>query len=247
MSLFKLSIFRRGMRAHAVAAAFLATWVTVGGAQAQTPAPEPLASVKAAAEGALRSELRDVSYAVHLSAQVDPRLHLVHCASPLAASRGAGAELGAHVTVRVSCPAATSPWAIYVPVSIESDVSVLVLRQSGLRGTRVTAAEVSPETRRVPGLAVGYVTDVAALDHRTLARNVPAGTALTADVMLADLIVHQGQAVTLIAAAPGISVRAAGKVLEDGREGARVRVQNLASLKIVEGVVDANGVIEVTP
>jgi flagellar basal body P-ring formation protein FlgA len=106
---------------------------------------------------------------------------------------------------------------------------------------------VTEETRRVAGLAVGYVTDVAALAHHTLARSLPAGTALTADAMLADLIVHQGQEVTLIATAPGVSVRATGKALQDGREGARVRVQNLASLKVVEGVVDANGVIEITP
>jgi flagellar basal body P-ring formation protein FlgA len=246
MSVLKLSIFRRRSRASAAGAALLATCVTVA-AYAGISETEPLADVRSAAEGLLRSELRDVSYGVHLSAQLDSRLHLLHCPSPLAAARAAGAELGAHVTVRVSCTAAGAPWAIYVPVSIESDVTVLVLRQSALRGARLTAAQVSAETRRVPGLAVGYVTEVAALDHRTLGRNLPAGTALTADAMLADLIVHQGQAVTLIAAAPGISVRAAGKVLEDGREGARVRVQNLASLKIVEGVVDASGVIEVTP
>lgn len=247
MNALKTSIFRRRARVSAATAVLIATCVTVAAAYAEIPETEPLSSVKSAAEGLLRSELRDVSYRVHLSAQIDPRLHLVHCPSPLAASRGAGAELGAHVTVRVSCPAAGAPWAIYVPVNIESDVTVLVLRQSALRGARLTAAEVSPETRRVPGLAVGYVTDIGALEHRSLARTLPAGTALTADAMLADLIVHQGQAVTLIAASPGISVRAAGKVLEDGREGARVRVQNLASLKIVEGVVDANGVIEVTP
>jgi len=91
------------------------------------------------------------------------------------------------------------------------------------------------------------VTDVASLEHRTLARPLPAGTALMADALLADLIVRQGQEVTLVASAPGISVRATGKALQDGREGARVRVQNLASLKVVEGVVDASGVIEITP
>jgi len=130
---------------------------------------------------------------------------------------------------------------------VESDIRVLVLKQSAVRGARLGAAQVTEETRRVAGLGVGYVTDVAALEHHTLTRSLPAGTALTADAMLADLIVRQGQEVTLIASAPGVSVRASGKALQDGREGARVRVQNLASLKVVEGVVDASGVIEITP
>ena len=250
MSSLRTSIFRRSPRAAGAGVALLTACLGIGAALAEPALPqtEPLARVRSAAEGMLRAELRDVSYGVHLAAsQLDPRLHLAYCAQPLVAARAAGAELGAHVTVRVSCPAAGTPWAVYVPVGIESDVNVLVLRQSALRGARLSAAQVSTETRRVTGLAVGYVTDPASLERHTLARSLPAGTALTADAMLADTIVHQGQEVTLIASSPGISVRASGKALEDGREGARVRVQNLASLKVVQGVVDASGVIEVSP
>ena len=215
---------------------------------AERTATEPLAAVRAAAGGLIRSQLSGAAYEVHVrAAELDSRLHLARCPSPLATALPSGAELGAHVAVRVSCTTQGFPWAVYVPVNVESDIRVLVLKQSAMRGARISAAQVTEETRRVAGLAVGYVTDVAALPHHTLARSLPAGTALTADATLADLIVHQGEEVTLIATAPGVSVRATGKALQDGREGARVRVQNLASLKVVEGVVDANGVIEITP
>jgi flagella basal body P-ring formation protein FlgA len=231
----------------ALLAAALATNATAV-EPAERAVAEPLAAVRAAAEGLIRSQLRGAVYEVHVqAAELDPRLHLARCPSPLATALPSGAELGAHVAVRVSCTAQGFPWAVYVPVNVESDIRVLVLKQSAVRGARLGAAQVIEETRRVAGLAVGYVTDVAALGHHTLTRSLPAGTALTADAMLADLIVHQGQEVTLIASAPGVSVRATGKALQDGREGARVRVQNLASLRVVEGVVDANGVIEITP
>lgn len=240
-----LSMIRRAAMAALVAAALHASGAAAQAAGAES---ERLSTVQAAAEGEIRAQLRDVTYGTHVAATpLDPRLHLAHCPAPLAASLPARAELGAHVVVRVSCTAPGLPWAVFVPVNIESDVSVLVLKQSVLRGARVAPGQVTPETRRVAGLAMGYVTDVASLEHRTLQRSLPAGTALTADALLADLIVHQGQEVTLIASAPGFTVRATGKALQDGREGARVRVQNLLSLKIVEGVVDANGVIEITP
>lgn len=237
------SIFRRA------ALAGFALWLATAAAAAEpVAATESLNTVRAAAEELLRSQLQAVTYKVHLqAAPLDPRLRLARCPTHLAAALPAGAELGMHATVRVSCAAPKSPWTVYVPVGIESDVGVLVLRQSALRGARLTPEQVSIETRRVPGLAVGYLTDVRSLERHTLSRAVPAGTALTADAMLADLIVRQGQDVTLVASGPGISVRALGKVLEDGREGARVRVQNLASLKVVQGVVDADGVIEITP
>jgi flagellar basal body P-ring formation protein FlgA len=246
MSTFLTSGFRRRSLAAALFAAALAAGTVAAEPADQAPG-EPLAALRAAAVGLIRSQLRSVASKVHVEAQLDPRLHLARCPEPLATSLPAGTELGAHVAVRVSCTAQGFPWAVFVPVTIESDIHVLVLKQAALRGARLSAAQVTEETRRVAGLAVGYVTDVGTLERHSLARSLPAGTALTADVMLADLIVHQGQQVTLIASAPGISVRATGKALQDGREGARVRVQNLASLKVVEGVVDASGVIEITP
>jgi flagella basal body P-ring formation protein FlgA len=243
------SIFRQALAAAltawlaAAAAAAAASAETAGGAQA-----EPLGALRTAAESLLRSQLHAVTYKVHLqAAPLDPRLRLPRCPAPLATALPAGAALSARVTVRVACPAAEAAWTVYVPVDIESDIAALVLKESALRGARLTPGQVSVETRRVPGLAVGYLTDVGSLERHTLSRTLAAGTALTADAMLADCIVRQGQEVTLVASAPGISVRALGKVLEDGREGARVRVQNLASLKVVQGVVDADGVIEITP
>jgi len=211
-------------------------------------ANEPLARVRAAAEEVIRAQLHGALQGVHIrAADPDERLRLPRCPGPLAASPAAGAELRANMTVRVSCNAQHLSWAVYVPVTIDSDVSVLVLRQSAIKGARLTAGQVGFETRRISGLAAGYVTDVALLEHHTLTRTLPAGTALTEDALLADAIIRQGQLVTLVAAAPGIEVRAPARALEDGREGARVRVQNLASLKIVQGVVDPSGLIYVTP
>ena len=179
---------------------------------AERAGTEPLAAIRAAAERLIRSQLSGAAYEVHVqAAELDPRLHLARCPSPLATALPPGAELGAHVAVRVSCTTQGFPWTVYVPVNVESDIRVLVLKQSAMRGARISAAQVTEETRRVAGLAVGYVTDVAALAHHTLARSLPAGTALTADATLADLIVHQGQEVTLIATAPGVSVRATVK------------------------------------
>jgi flagellar basal body P-ring formation protein FlgA len=63
----------------------------------------------------------------------------------------------------------------------------------------------------------------------------------------ADVLIHQGQQVTLIATVGGLQVRATGKALANGSAGARLRVQNLSSLKVVEGVVENEDVIRVAP
>lgn len=253
MKMHKMSIFRHcTARAFCLPAAL--AWAACLGAGAWAAVPidgastESHAAIRTAAENVVRSQLRGAVQTTYIhAAEPDARLHLARCPAPLTASTLAGGQLGARTEVRVSCSAPGALWAIYVPVSIESDVNVLVLREGVVRGAHVSPQQVSTETRRITGLAVGYITDMDGLQRYTLARSLPPGTALTVDVMVADYLVRQGQQVTLVAGSPGISVRASGKVLEDGREGALVRVQNLTSQKVVQGTVDADGTIQVTP
>jgi flagella basal body P-ring formation protein FlgA len=53
--------------------------------------------------------------------------------------------------------------------------------------------------------------------------------------------------VTLAAATAGIEVRAPGRAMSDAAANQRVRVQNLNSLKIVEGVAETQDVVRVSP
>jgi flagellar basal body P-ring formation protein FlgA len=204
-------------------------------------------ALRAAAERAVRTQLQGVSYPIHVQAnEPDPRLHLTQCTERLNAQI-ASTEIGARTTVRVSCPARAMPWTVFVPVQLESDVPVFVLRESGLRGTRLPLEAVAPQTRRIQGLRSDYISDARMLSHATLLRDAPAGTVLTFALLQADFAVRQGQAVTLLAAGPGIEVRAPARALEDARAGGRVRVENLSSQKIVQGVVESDGLIRVTP
>jgi flagellar basal body P-ring formation protein FlgA len=240
----KASIVRR----HLVLGALLSGVPALAAAVAPASESQPLAGIVQAAEAQVRAQLRGVSYEVHLQVlEPDPRLHLARCPRPLTTAPIGPAEFGARITVRVSCITPPAVWALYVPVSLESDIQVLVLRQSQARGARLGAQDVAAESRHVAGLGSAYLSDAGALAHRTLTRNLPAGTALSADMFQADFVVRQGQSVTVVAAAPGIEVRAPGRALEDAREGTRVRVQNLASQKIVQGVVDATGIVYATP
>ena len=68
---------------------------------------------------------------------------------------------------------------------------------------------------------------------------------MTADALDAALLIHRGQSVTLAARAGGFEVRAPGLAMADAAAEQRVRVRNLNSLKIVEGVADTEGVVRV--
>jgi flagella basal body P-ring formation protein FlgA len=177
---------------------------------------------------------------------LDPRLRLAQCSEPLQASLPAGAVFKERVTVAVTCPGANR-WTVYVPVTIATNVTTLILRHAAARGARLTAEDVEVQVRDLPGTSAGYLTDVSQLKGRTLRRTLSPGSALTVDVMQDDTVVKRGQQVTLLASAGGLEVRAPGRALTDAPAAGRVRVQNLSSQQVVEGVVENGSVIRVTP
>jgi len=206
---------------------------------------QSLDSIRAAAEQFVRSSLPEKSVKHYVTAgNLDSRLRLDECGSPLEAfSQGTGVNTG-RMTIGVRCPSAT-PWTIYVPVTVEVEVSVLVLRRPLARRSRVEITDVEPQVRRMPGRASAFVNDIASLQGHRLKRALPVGTALTVDMLQPDLLVRRGQQVTLIAANGGVQIRAQGQALTEGAADERVRVQNVSSLKVVEGVVESDGVVRV--
>lgn len=177
---------------------------------------------------------------------LDERLRLASCAQPLKAALPTGATFRARMTVGVSCTAPTT-WTVYVPVNIETQTSVLVLRHAAARGARLTADDVEVQTRTVSGAGDDYLTESTELAGRTLKRPLGAGAALTAEAMVADSLVKRGQQVTLLAAAGGMEVRARGVAMNDAPAAGRIKAQNLSSGRIVEGIVESADVIRVSP
>jgi flagellar basal body P-ring formation protein FlgA len=209
---------------------------------------QSLDAIRAAAEGFVKQNVpKQQQEGVHVNVgALDSRLRLAACADPLKVALPTGATFRGRMTLAVSC-AGGATWTVYVPVSVETQVSVLVLRHAVGRGSRITAGDVEVQTRMVSGSSDDYLTDVAELDGRSLKRPLGAGAALTAEAMAADALVKRGQQVTLLAAVGGMEVRATGVAMTDAPGGGRVKAQNLSSGRIVEGVVETSNVIRITP
>jgi flagellar basal body P-ring formation protein FlgA len=214
---------------------------------AAEPGIQPLKAVRAAAVSALRRELDPSSTGIALeAADLDSRLRLPACDTPLEASANLPRAMQSRVIVRVACKS-NANWNLNVPVEIRRTTEVLVLRRAVARGESLGAGDVTAQTRVLPGLTSPYVSKVADLTGRLTRRPLAEGTAVTADALQAALLIHRGQSVTLAASAGGLEVRAPGLALADAAAHQRVRVQNLNSLKIVEGVADTEGVVRVNP
>ena len=109
-------------------------------------------------------------------------------------------SLQARSTVGITC-AGPVHWTVYVPVTVESKIDVLVLTHAVNRDARLTAADVTVETRNTAGPGNAYLTKPTELGGRTVRRPLAAGTTLSVDMFTPDMIVRRGQQVTLLSSA----------------------------------------------
>lgn len=240
------SKFRR-RRAQRAVGALLCGGLCLGAAAGAAIATQPLESIRSAAQDFVRSQMPPGQSGIVITvARLDPRLRLARCGGRLEAALLSGMRLQSQMSVAVGCHRG-GDWTIYVPVTVQSRIRVWALRAPEVQGVRLTTGDVAAEARLVGGMPVGYLTDPAQLAHATLRHSLPAGAVLTADDLLPDFMVRQGEQVTMVASVDGIEVRAAGLALQNGREGALIRVQNATSSKVVQGVVESDRVVDVTP
>jgi flagella basal body P-ring formation protein FlgA len=101
------------------------------------------------------------------------------------------------------------------------------------------------EQHDISELPAGFLDDPAIAVGLTVSRPIAGGAFLTNQQLVASKAVQRGQSVTLVADLGGMSVRMAGKALGDGLINQRVRVQNLSSGKIVEGIARSEQIVEI--
>jgi len=207
---------------------------------------QPLESIQAAAEKEVRSHLPETHGKYFVTAnRLDPRLQLAQCASALEATVPNNTTAAfSKATVGVRCAGPTQ-WTLYVPVTVEVEAPILVLRRSLARRSPVEATDVELQTRRIAGSEAAFISDIGNLRGRRLKRALAAGTPLTADELVPDVLVRRGQQVTLLAASGPFEIRAQGQALSDGSENQRIRVQNMGSRKVVEGIVENGSTVRV--
>ena len=210
-------------------------------------AVQSLDSVRAAAEQALQNHYAQPgSRAVITAEPLDLRLQLAACQQPLRALISEQAQARPRMTVPVQCPE-PGGWTVRVPVRLQLFRSVLVTSRALLRGDGVGVADVHAEERDVTRLGYGYIENFQQIAGRSLARAVARDAVLSPGTLGGRRMVRAGDHVQLVARLGGIEVRAEGLALGSGDNGARLRVRNASSGRVVDAMVSAPGVVVALP
>ena len=176
--------------------------------------------------------------------QPDPRLRLKACDGPLEAYLSRGSRLTSHTTVGVHCRG-TQGWSLYLQAEVAIRKPVVVTKRLVKRGESLDAASLTLETRDIATLRGGFFDKPEQVAGMLARRDLTPGTPITAPSVKAPYMVRRGEQVTLENSQGSIRVRMRGKALSNAIRGATVRVRNLTSKRIVEGVAVAPGLVRV--
>ncbi len=176
---------------------------------------------------------------------LDTRLRLQQCSGELSAfSKVIRSGLGSQ-TIGVKCYTPVA-WTVYVPVKVKVFKPVVVATKRLLAKQIVSQSDIRIEQKDIGTLHRGHTSDMSLFIGQQLKYSIATGTVIDPQSLLVKKLVHRGEHIMLIAKAGSMEVRMSGTALADAKRGQRVRVRNLSSKRIVEGVVDAPGIVRVT-
>jgi flagella basal body P-ring formation protein FlgA len=175
---------------------------------------------------------------------IEPQLQLSRCRQPVKAVLASAHHMQDRATIELRCQD-PKPWHLYVQVRIIGTSAVAVAAHAIVMGTVLKASDMRVEQHDVSELPAGFLDDPAIAVGLTASRPIAGGAFLTNQQLVAAKAVQRGQSVTLVADLGGMSVRMAGKALSDGVINQRVKVENLSSGKIVEGIARSEQIVEI--
>ncbi|MEA3142291.1 MAG: flagellar basal body P-ring formation protein FlgA [Gammaproteobacteria bacterium] len=175
---------------------------------------------------------------------IDPRLQQEKCSRPMKPAPASAQHMKDRVTIELRCQD-PKPWHIYVPVRVVATSPVAVAAHAIVAGTAIKPGDLKTEEHDVSELPLGFLDDPSIAIGLTASRPIAGGAYLTNQQLVAAKAVQRGQSVTLLADVGGMSVRMAGRALTDGMINQRVRVQNLSSGRIVEGIARSEQTVEI--
>lgn len=173
--------------------------------------------------------------------KIDRRITVSQCEGNMTAVLVGNKSLQRSATVRIRCDN-TDNWQIHIPVKIIRLVPVVVSNRPLSKGTLLTKNNTKIEYMNRVLLRSGYISDLAFVNRARLKRQLSSEQMIsTRDICL----VCKGESVTITSSVGNLTVKTDGVALSNGVLGDKINVRNTKSKRIVSGIVQAAGIIQI--
>ena len=193
--------------------------------------------------------------------EVDPRLRLEACAENLSVRYPFSTE----TTVEVKCTA-DKGWKIFLtinkpisepnisptakqtqektPPTIET-IKGVVTKRTLQRGIPIRASDIELKSFASNRLKSGHVKSLSYPIGMEPSQTIPKGALISINMLRPPVLVHKGDAVSIIFERNGISVTNEGIALEDGGLREKIKIQLPDTKKILSAIIQSPGVVKI--
>jgi len=180
-----------------------------------------------------------VSYKIN---EIDRRIAMPAC-SRLEAFLPAGSQFIGRTSIGVRCMEKNG-WRMFVPVQIRISMNLLVSARQLPMGHILQTQDIARQTIDISRTA--GLSDASQVLGKVLRYGIAAGQMLREDMLRQPYSVKQGQIVELLVQGDAFSIRSAGAALANASIGQTVNVRS-SSGRVVGGIAQSNGVVEIAP
>lgn len=126
-------------------------------------------------------------------------------------------------------------------------VTVPVLTTRLKAGSVITDADIVMKEFPAPRIRPNIIVEAEDLIGKSPKRSIAANIPIRIDSVKGASVVTKGSIVDIFYKTGSVEIKTIGEALNDAAEGELVRVKNLKSETIVQGVAEAKGVVNVSP
>jgi flagella basal body P-ring formation protein FlgA len=207
---------------------------------------QSLASIEQAAYvHALHDAQASYSQPQVLVDSLDKRLRLQQCDEILHSFSNSVSNTVGSRTIGVKCQGSVE-WTVYVPVKVKVVKPVVVSSRPLPANQTLTERDVRLEPMDIAELRHGYQESLQQVIGQQLKYPLSVGMVIPTRSLKQERVIRRGEQIVLLATAGTMEVRMNGTALDDASVGERVKVKNSSSQRVVEGIVQAPGIVKVT-
>jgi flagella basal body P-ring formation protein FlgA len=211
----------------------------------ERPIYQSLDAIQDAAVTYVQETLENPNYELIVEpGKMDERLQLKACDGELKAFIPNAMNPSNKISVGIACEG-TERWTLYVPVFVKKMAQVVTINHNVTRNAILSAEDLEIRPMDISGITRGYYTSPKEIVGMAVKKSLRFGEVVTPLHLQSPTLVKKGSQVKILSKGSGVIVTAAGLALKDGAKGEWIQVRNISSSRVIEGMVLADGSIEV--
>ncbi len=176
---------------------------------------------------------------------IDSRLKLKKCSSEIDISLTQAPVKPGKNTLKIECISQT-PWRIFMTAQVQLFSHALVFNQPFNKGHLLKESDITLKKIELTGHRTAYLSESKHAINHVLKRRVRRGDLVSVNILSTPTLIKKGDNITIIAKNKGFQISMKGIALMAGGKNDKIKVINIKTKKIIQGIISDSQTVRVS-